>query len=239
MRPVVGITAYAEVARWGSFWETEAAVVPMSYIRKVEAAGGRPVVVPPAEAAVDETLAALDALVLTGGPDLDPAHYDAEPHPEVREVRPQRDRAELALVRAAHVCDMPVLGICRGSQIINVALGGDLVQHLPEVLGHHGHKADPAVFGDHRVRLEPGSRLAGLLGAETPIKSHHHQGFGRLGGGLRPVAWAPDGIVEALEDGRRRFFLGVLWHPEESPDAKLFEALVAEAGAYRTRRRAA
>src|SRR5262249_20930233 len=155
------------------------------------------------------------------------SQYDADPHPEVNEVRPARDRAEMALARAAHALDLPVLGICRGSQIINVAFGGDLVQHLPEVLGPDEHKADPAGFGDHDVRVDPGWRLAGLLGPEAAIKSDHRRGFGRLGGGLRPVAWAPDGIVEAVEDGRRRFFLGVLWHPEEGEGGALFEALVA------------
>lgn len=237
MRPVVGITAYAEVARWGAFWQTEAAIVPMSYVRKVEQAGGRPVVVPPTETAVGETLDALDALVFTGGPDLDPGSYDAKPHPEVVEVRPERDRAELALALAARGRDMPVLAICRGSQIVNVALGGDLVQHLPEVLGHHEHKADPAVFGDHPVSIRPGSRLAEVLGGGAEIKSHHHQGFGRIGEGLEPAAFAPDGIVEALEDPARRFFVGVLWHPEAGDDPRLFEALVEAARAYRAARR--
>ena len=217
---------------WGP-WELPAALVPAAYVHALEVAGGRPLVVPPAEDAVDETLEALDALLLSGGSDLDPALYGAAPHPETNGVHPERDRAELALLEGALARDMPVLAVCRGSQVLNVGLGGDLVQHLPDVVGTERHKHTPGVFADHDVELEPGTRLASILGDRAPVKSHHHQGFGRLGGGLRASARADDGTIEALEDPARRFALGVLWHPEFGEDFALFEALVAEARAYR------
>jgi gamma-glutamyl-gamma-aminobutyrate hydrolase PuuD len=131
---------------------------------------------------------------------------------------------------------MPVLAVCRGSQVLNVALGGDLVQHLPEVVGHDEHKHTPGQFADHDVRVSADSRLGRLVGEHAPVKSHHHQGFGRIGAGLREVAWAEDGVVEGLEDPHRRFALGVLWHPEAGEDAALFEALVEEARRYREQR---
>jgi putative glutamine amidotransferase len=131
---------------------------------------------------------------------------------------------------------MPVLAVCRGSQVLNVALGGDLVQHLPEVVGHEGHKHTPGVFADHGVEIVPGTRLSEFVGEHAPVKSHHHQGYGRLGDGLREAARADDGTVEAIEDPSRRFALGVLWHPEEGEDAALFEALVSEAKRYREER---
>jgi putative glutamine amidotransferase len=236
-KPIVGITSYApERVSWG-IWEAPAALVPLVYLRAVERAGGRPLVVPPADDAIDETLDALDGIVFSGGEDLDPQAYGAEPHPETKGVHEGRDRAELALLRAALERDMPVLAICRGSQVLNVALGGDLVQHLPEVVGDEKHKHTPGVFADHDVTVRGGSRLAKVLGDRAPVKSHHHQGYGRLGEGLREAAWAEDGTVEALEDPSRRFALGVLWHPEEGEDMALFESLVAEAREYRASRR--
>ncbi len=191
---------------------------------------------PPSESGVEETLDALDGLIFSGGSDLDPALYGQEPHPETRGVVAERDRAELELLQAALARDMPVLAICRGSQVLNVALGGDLVQHLPEVVGHERHKHTPGEFADHDVAVEPGTRLGEIVGAHAPVKSHHHQGFGRLGRGLRPAAHADDGAVEAVEDPERRFALGVLWHPEAGEDMKLFEALVEEAARYKAER---
>jgi len=131
---------------------------------------------------------------------------------------------------------MPVLAVCRGSQLLNVARGGDLVQHLPEQVGHERHKHQPGQFSDHGVRLDPASRVGGLLGEHAPVKSHHHQGYGRLGDGLREVGWADDGTIEALEDPAKRFAVGVLWHPEEGEDFALFSALVDEARIYREER---
>ncbi len=235
MRPIVGITSYAENARWGA-WEAPAALIPLSYVRAIEAAGGRALLVPPSTEGVEETLDALDGLLLSGGADLDPASYGAEAHPETNGVRPERDRAELALLEGALARDMPVLAVCRGSQVLNVARGGDLVQHLPEVVGHEGHKPVPGVFADHDVDVLPETKLHEVVGERAPVKSHHHQGYGRLGEGLREAARSEDGTVEAIEDPSQRFALGVLWHPEEGEDAALFQALVHEARRYREER---
>jgi len=233
--PVVGITAYAEQAKFGA-WDVPTAFVPLSYVRAVEEAGGRALLVPPSVRAIDETLDALDGLVFSGGADLDPELYGEEPHEETFGVDPARDGAELALLRAALERDLPVLGVCRGSQVLNIALGGDLEQHIPDRLGHDGHKVTPGTFADHPVEVLPGTRLHGLLGEGLHIKSHHHQGFRRLGGGLREAARADDGTVEAIEDPARRFALGVLWHPEAGEDRSLFEAPVAAARRYRAER---
>jgi putative glutamine amidotransferase len=232
-RPLIGITAYAEPSvRWG-VWDVPAAVIPLSYVRAIESAGGRAVLVPPSEEGIDETLDAVHGLLFSGGSDIDPAEYGHDAHPETNNVRPERDRGELALLTAALERDMPVLAVCRGSQVLNVARGGDLVQHLPEVVGDEKHKHTPGVFADHDVEVKVESRLGSLLGDRAPVKSHHHQGFGRLGEGLVETAWAEDGTLEGLEDPGKRFALGVLWHPEAGEDAALFRALVDEARAYR------
>jgi putative glutamine amidotransferase len=217
-------------------WDVVSALVPVDYVRAVERAGGRPLLVPPSDDGVEETLDALDGIIFSGGSDLDPSLYGQETHPETTGVVAERDRGELALLTAALERDMPVLAICRGSQVLNVALGGDLVQHLPEVVGHERHKHSPGEFSDHAVAVEEGTRLGSIVGDEVPVKSHHHQGFGRLGEGLRVAAHADDGAVEAVEDPSRRFALGVLWHPEAGEDMKLFDALVSEAAQYRSER---
>jgi putative glutamine amidotransferase len=231
-RPVVGITTYVTAAKW-SYWDREAALIPADYVQAVERAGGRPLLVPPSEEGIEETLDAVDALIFSGGADLDPELYGQEPHPQTLGVRGERDSAELALLTAALERDMPVLAICRGSQVLNVARGGDLVQHLPDVVGDEKHKHTPGTFADHDVTVEGGTRLASLLGDRSPVKSHHHQGFGRLGDGLQVTAHAEDGTIEAVEATDRRFALGVLWHPEAGEGMKLFEALVDEAASYR------
>ena len=231
-RPIVGITTYApEDVRWG-VWSAPAALIPMNYVLAIERAGGRPLLVPPSEEGVEETLDALHGLLLSGGEDVDPASYGADRHAETTGVMPERDRAEIAMLTAALERDMPVLAVCRGSQVLNVARGGDLVQHLPEVVGDERHKHTPGVFADHDVRVEEGSRLCALVGDRLPVKSHHHQGYGRVGQGLREAAWAEDGTAEALEVEGARFALGVLWHPEEGEDMALFQALVDEARRY-------
>jgi putative glutamine amidotransferase len=235
MRPIIGITTYLTSATFEN-WTEDSALVPADYVRSVEVAGGRPMLVPPSEDAVEETLDVLDAVIFSGGSDLDPGTYGQDPHPETKGVVADRDRAELALLQAALTRDMPVLAVCRGSQILNVSLGGDLVQHLPDVVGHDDHKHTPGEYADHDVELEPETRLGALLGERAPVKSHHHQGFGRLGSGLREAARAEDGTVEALEDPSRRFAFGVLWHPEAGDDMRLFEALVEEARRYREER---
>jgi putative glutamine amidotransferase len=234
--PVVGVTSYASAAvHWGP-WSESAIIIPSSYVRALTNAGARPLIVPPDEGSPEQTLDLLDAVVFSGGTDIDPAEYGAEADSSTDPPASDRDRAELALLEAALARDMPVLAVCRGSQLLNIARGGDLVQHLPDEVGHEGHRPRPGTFTDHDVRLKPESALAGILGPRVPVKSHHHQGFGRLGRGLDAVAWAEDGTVEGLEDPSHRFALGVLWHPEEADDLALFEALVASARAYRAAR---
>jgi putative glutamine amidotransferase len=231
-RPVIGITAYLTPARFG-VWEEDAALVPAAYVRAVEAAGGRALLVPPSTDGIEETLDRLDGLLFSGGSDLGPELYGQEAHPETNDIVPERDRAELALLRTALERDLPVLAVCRGSQVLNVALGGDLVQHLPEVVGDEKHKHTPGSFADHDVDVVAGSRIQRILGDRAPVKSHHHQGYGRLGEGLHEAARAEDGTVEAVEDPSRRFTVGVLWHPEAGEDFALFEDLVQEAARYR------
>jgi len=232
MKPLIGITTYITSARFGS-WEEVTSLVPQDYVRAIEHAGGRPLLVPPSEDGIEETPDAFDGVIFSGGSDLDPEMYGQEAHPETYGIVEQRDRAELALLEAALARDMPVLAICRGSQVLNVALGGDLVQHLPDVVGDQKHKHTPGEYADHEVDVHPETRLGSLLGERAPVKSHHHQGFGRLGEGLQEAARADDGTVEALEDPSRRFTIGVLWHPEAGDDLRLFEELVAEAERYR------
>jgi putative glutamine amidotransferase len=234
-KPVIGITTYLTPATFG-VWEEDAALVPVAYVRAVEAAGGRALLVPPSVDGIQETLDAVDGLLFSGGSDLDPELYGQEAHSETNDVVPARDSAELALMRAALERDMPVLAVCRGSQVLNVSLGGDLVQHLPDVVGDEKHKHTPGVFADHDVDVLPGTIIQRILGDRAPVKSHHHQGYGRIGGGLQEAARADDGTVEALEDPNRRFALGVLWHPEAGEDFALFEALVEEASRYHEER---
>ena len=236
MRPLVGITTYAEPSvRWG-VWDLPAALIPLAYVRALESAGARVLLVPPSEEGIEETLDALDGVLFSGGSDLDPATYGDEPHPETNGLRPERDRGELALLLAVLERDMPLLAVCRGSQVLNVARGGDLVQHLPDVVGNERHKHTPGAFADHDVELLEGTRVASLLGERAAVKSHHHQGFGRLGEGLVEAAHADDGTLEALEDPSKRFTVGVLWHPEEGADAALFVGLVEAAVEYRAAR---
>jgi gamma-glutamyl-gamma-aminobutyrate hydrolase PuuD len=232
----VGITTYVTPAAW-SYWQLDAALIPWMYVAELERAGARPLLVPPSEEGVEETLDVVDGLLFSGGSDLAPELYGQDAHPETKGVVPERDRAELALLEAALARDMPVLAVCRGVQVLNVARGGDLVQHLPEIVGDERHRHTPGTFSDHDVSLEEGTRLAEVLGDRAPVKSSHHQGVGRVGEGLRVAAHADDGTVEALEDPRHRFALGVLWHPEAGEDRRLFEALVEESRGYRAARR--
>lgn len=235
MRPIIGITSYAQEARFGA-WELPSALIPLSYVDSVELAGGRGVVIPPTENGAEDTLNILDGLILSGGADIDPAHYGSDGH-ELTLAQPERDRAEFALLEGAFARDMPVLGICRGMQLLNVARGGSLHQHLPELVGHDEHRTTPGVFSTHEVRIDPASRTGAALGASATVKSSHHQGVVSVGEGLVPVGVAHDGTVEVIEDPCRSFAVGVLWHPEEDDDKRLFEALVAAARAYRATRR--
>ncbi len=226
-RPLIGISAYGEQARWG-VWDLPASLLPQNYVDQVAAAEGAPVLLPPVPGA-EAVISRLDGLILSGGPDIEPARYGQQPGPRTTVVRPGRDAAELAFFRAAVSAGVPVLGICRGMQLMNVALGGTLIQHLPDVVGHEEHSPVPGAMGSHEVTPGPGSRLAGILGeGARVVPTHHHQGVDKLGAGLVATAWAPDGTVEAVEiDGP--FAVGVQWHPEAGDDPALFLALIEAA----------
>lgn len=227
------MTAATESVSYGVWREVPAFMSPASYVRAVQRAGGRPVLlIPDPEDAEDPegVLDVIDALIVTGGAgDVNPALYGEEPHPETGPVQEERDAYELALVRAAVERRMPVLGVCRGMQILNVVYGGGIEQHIPDVVGHEEHRHTPGTFADHEVDLEPGSLAARAVGAvRAPVKSHHHQGVKEVGAGLAVTARADDETVEAIEDPSCPFVLGVLWHPEEDEKSQLIKALVSE-----------
>jgi putative glutamine amidotransferase len=231
VRPLIGITAQLEPAAWG-VWHGRATLVPQAYVEAVHAGGGRAVAVPPAVDGVDRVVAALDGLVLAGGPDLDPALYGADREPETVGVRPDRDAGERALLVAAAGVGMPVLGICRGMQLMVVVGGGRLHQHLPDLVGHDRHRPTLGRPGRHRVHAVAGSTLAGLLGPVATVRSYHHQGIADPGA-LRVSARDEDGMIEAVEQPGAWFHLGVLWHPELDPDLRLFTALAQAASVPR------
>jgi anthranilate synthase component 2/putative glutamine amidotransferase len=225
------VTTYLQTARHG-VWEHEAAVLPRTYLDVVVRAGGTPMLLPPLPEVDPDVVGVLDGLVLSGGGDVDPARYGADRHPSTGGTSAVRDATEEALLRAALAADVPVLGVCRGMQVLNVALGGTLVQHLPEVVGHDGHRPEPATFGRTCVRIEQDSLLGRLLGEETDVACYHHQAIGTLAPDLVAVGRADDGTVEAVELRGPRFALGVQWHPEQTgEDLRLFRSLVSAAGA--------
>jgi putative glutamine amidotransferase len=227
-------------------WDQRAALLSFSYITAIQRAGGLAIMVPPDPLLVDgpdEMLDRIDGLILAGGADIDPSSYGAEPHPETRGTVPERDRSEIALARCAVERDMPVLGICRGMQLLNVALGGTLRQHLPDLVGHQEHRRNPGSFdnSDHDVRLEPGSLAARAAAEELHgTKSHHHQGIDELGEGLVVTGVsALDEMPEAVEAPACRFVLGVQWHPEADEQSRVISAIVEQAREYRDSRSSA
>ncbi|NYJ73724.1 gamma-glutamyl-gamma-aminobutyrate hydrolase family protein [Allobranchiibius huperziae] len=229
-RPVIGITPYLEpVDR--DVWRAQLSVtLPATYAEKVIEAGGIPLVVPPLPDADEEwaarVLGRVDGLILSGGADVEAARYGAQPHPAAQEARPDRDVSELLLAQVGRELDVPTLGICRGMQVMAVAAGGTLNQHLPDDVGHERHSPSPGEWSSHRVLVGQGTPLAALLGAEVTCPTYHHQGVASCPG-YDVVARAEDGVVEAIHDPSARWRLGVQWHPEQGDDLRLFEALVA------------
>jgi putative glutamine amidotransferase len=234
--PAIGICAAIERVAWGVWDGYEVTLAPRAYVTAVQRAGALAIVLVPDPAAVldpDILLDRVDALLMAGGADIDPASYGALPHPETKGTWPDRDAFEISLARRALERDMPVLGICRGMQLLNVALGGTLDQHLPESIGNEAHRTVGGTFSEHRVRLAPGSLACNASGTDGfVVWSHHHQGVESLGEGLTVSGWSDDDeLVEAIELPGKRFALGVVWHPEEDEDSKLIAALVEAARA--------
>jgi putative glutamine amidotransferase len=234
-KPVIGICAAVERARWGA-WDQDAALLPLSYIQAVQRAGGIAVMVPPDEALLDdasEVLDLFDGLMLAGGADIDPESYGSEREPQTIDTVRERDNWEIALTRVAIERDVPVLGICRGMQLINVACGGTLVQHLPDHVGHEEHRRVLGSFdgADHDVALTEGSLAAQAAGeVDHATKSHHHQGVDRLGDGLVVSGFSTlDEVPEAIESPDHRYVLGVQWHPEADPMSNVIASFVAAA----------
>jgi putative glutamine amidotransferase len=229
-RPIIGLSTYRERAQWGA-WDQSADMLPSEYAVAIEVAGGIPVLLPPTEpydVAAREVLSRLDGLVISGGADVDPARYDEPALATTGVPRIDRDAWELALLDAAATSDIPVLGICRGMQVMAVHAGGHLDQHVPDVVDHDRHNPGGDQYGTTPVRVQSGSHLSALVGDEVPVSCHHHQAV-RDHPGFAAVAWADDGLLEAIEDPAHRFRLAVQWHPEVDPDRGLFAALVAAA----------
>ena len=230
--PLVGVTTYREQARWG-VWDQPADLLPTLYADAVRAAGGVPVLLPPASASEDVAAAVvsrIDALVVSGGADVDPARYGEEPHPSTAARREDRDAWETALLHAADDAGLPTLGVCRGMQLMAVAAGGSLAQHTPDLVGHDGHSPGADAFGTTEVTTEEDSLLRSLVGPRVEVGCHHHQTVATHPG-FEATAWAADGSLEAMERPGTRFCLAVQWHPEVRDDASLFAGLVAAATA--------
>ena len=238
-RPLIGLTAYAQQVTYGSN-EQVVGMLPMSYVRAVHATGGRAVLITPDDPGTD-VLESLDGIVFAGGGDIDPSNWGAEPHPAT-DSDPFRDASELMLMRAALAAGLPVLGVCRGLQMMAVATGGSLHQHLPDLVGHDRHRAaagtdplavDSSAFGRHDVVLTPGSATRALLGPRLTVNSFHHQAIDDPGRFTVTGRCPEDRVVEIIEDPDRPFALGVQWHPERTGDLRVFAALV-EAAADRS-----
>lgn len=231
--PVIGLSTYREQARWGA-WDQSADLLPTVYARSIEAAGGVPFLLPPTMPYADAataTVARLDGLVISGGADVSPSAYGEHPHERTTGWRDDRDSWELALLAAADEVGLPVLGVCRGMQVMAVHAGGALDQHVPDLVDHDRHNPGGDAFGETAVSLAPESRLASMLGTSLTVHCHHHQSV-RSHPGFTAAAWSDDGLLEAMEATGERLCVAVQWHPEVVADAGLFRALV-EAAASR------
>ncbi|MFI6041251.1 gamma-glutamyl-gamma-aminobutyrate hydrolase family protein [Nocardia sp. NPDC051321] len=234
-RPVIGLPTYLEPARFGS-WNVDSAVLPASYVQMVAEAGGIPVLLPPIGVARPELVARLDGLVLTGGADVSPARYGAVEH-ALTYTRPDRDESEFELYALARAAALPVLAVCRGLQIVNVALGGTLSQHLPDLVGHAEHSGTVGGFTVTEVVTVAGSKVAAIAGPQVKANCHHHQAIDVLAAELVATAHAADGTIEAAETPDGPFLVGVQWHPEvDTVDRRLIRALVVAAEDYRRER---
>jgi putative glutamine amidotransferase len=226
--PRVGLTTYRETAAWG-VWHEPADLLPVSYTAGIAAAGGVPMLLPPGPAdaeVIESVLEGIDGLLLTGGADIAPARYGADRDPSTGPERADRDGWELTLARAAEERGMPVLGVCRGMQVLAVAYGGELVQHLPDLVGSDAHCPVIGVHGRHDVKVAPGSRLAGIVGDRLEVATYHHQAVAAVTGPLVASGWADDGTLEAVERDDGAWTLGVQWHPEVVGGEPLFAAFV-------------
>ncbi|MCO5975041.1 gamma-glutamyl-gamma-aminobutyrate hydrolase family protein [Actinoallomurus soli] len=232
-RPVVGICARtAPVALMGA--PLTVSFTLQAHVEFLASAGCAPLLVPLLPG-VEHLIDRLDGLLVPGGPDVDPSLYGGAPHSRTRGADAAVDSAELALVTEALRAGVPVLAVCRGMQLLNVGLGGTLHQHLPEVTGHDGHcpETEAFTFGRNRLDLRPGSRIAGILGEDSPEAAcHHHQAIDRIGAGLTATAWAPDGVVEAVEVTDHPFAIGVQWEAGQTEDERLHRALAEAAGRF-------
>ena len=230
MRPIIGVTTYREKTRWG-VWDEQADVLPASYAQAIEAVGGIAVLLPPtADPARDahDVVARLDGLIISGGADVSPSRYGDNVHQRTTGWREDRDAWELALLDAAGAGPLPVLGVCRGMQVMAVHAGGQLDQHTPDIVGHDGHSPGGDVFGEIGVATVKGTKLAVILGEAPVVRCHHHQSVA-MHPGFVPGARAADGTLEAMEDPDRPFWMAVQWHPETQEDQGLFKALVTAA----------
>jgi putative glutamine amidotransferase len=230
--PVIGLTTYREDAAWG-VWHQRADLLPTAYAAAVEATGGVPVLLAPVAqpGAADAVVARLDGLVISGGADVDPERYGAHPHPRTAGWRPDRDAWEAALLDAAEAVGLPVLGVCRGMQVMAVHAGGSLDQHVPDLVDHERHSPGGDEFGAVEVTTTTGTRVAHLVGERLSVNCHHHQSV-RDHPGFVPAAHAADGTLEAMEAPGDRFSVGVQWHPETAADVGLLAGLVRAAAAY-------
>jgi putative glutamine amidotransferase len=240
MAPTIGITMYHTNANWRG-WSEEGALLPWTYVMSIRNSGGRPVLLPPGGdvSEAEATVAVLDGVVIAGGGDINPAIYGAAKHPKTDDNAPDRDAWELAVAGAAIRQGVPLLGICRGAQMLNIACGGTLHQHVPDLVGHDHHSGPAAGFGTHKVRVTSGTIVSSILpgGEYFDVPTHHHQAVDMVGAGLTAVGWADDGVIEAVESATPgEFLVGVQWHPEQGSDSRLFGALITAADMHHSER---
>lgn len=224
-KPIIGLTTALTQAKWGA-WDTEATVVDSRYIEAVTEAGASPILLPPHDGDIGALLDHLDGLLLIGGADINPSLYSHKPHPQTEPAPRHLDEWNLALIRAAVGQGLPLLGLCRGMQLFNVAFGGTLHQHVPDLVGHNQHRPARGVRGRHAVRIAEGSVLGQVLGPKADVVTYHHQAIDRLGEGLTAIAWSDDDIIEAVVLAGHPFAIGVQWHPEQGNAPRLMQTFV-------------